>query len=71
MKPETKLRMFGSFSVLMVLIWFAILIYLLICLRLGCESVDGTGWFRDPSRKDKLPFIEKVITRRLSQLELL
>lgn len=28
------------------------------CERLGCESIDGTGWFRDPSRKDKLPFIE-------------
>lgn len=31
------------------------------CERLGCESVDGTGWFRDPSRKDKLPFIEAFI----------
>lgn len=31
------------------------------CERLGCESVDGTGWFRDPSRKDKLPAIERFI----------
>jgi hypothetical protein len=26
-----------------------------LCQRLGVESVDGTGWFRDPSRADKLP----------------
>jgi hypothetical protein len=26
-----------------------------LCEDLGVESVDGTGWFRDPSRKDKLP----------------
>jgi len=25
------------------------------CQDLGCESVDGTGWFRDPTRQDKLP----------------
>ena len=31
------------------------------CERMGCESVDGTGWFRDPSRKDKLPAIKKFI----------
>lgn len=31
------------------------------CEQLGCESVDGTGWFRDPSRKDKLPAIKKFI----------
>lgn len=31
------------------------------CERLGCESVDGTGWFRDPSRPDKLPMIERFI----------
>lgn len=32
-----------------------------ICERLGCESVDGTGWFRDPSREDKLPAIKRFI----------
>jgi len=31
------------------------------CERLGCESIDGTGWFRDPSRQDKLPYIEAFI----------
>ena len=31
------------------------------CERLGCESIDGTGWFRDPSRPDKLPAIERFI----------
>lgn len=31
------------------------------CERLGCESVDGTGWFRDPSRPDKLPMIERFL----------
>jgi hypothetical protein len=31
------------------------------CERLGCESVDGTGWFRDPSRDDKLPAIQRFI----------
>lgn len=31
------------------------------CEKLGCESVDGTGWFRDPSRQDKLPMIERFI----------
>jgi len=31
------------------------------CEELGCESVDGTGWFRDPSRQDKLPAIKKFI----------
>lgn len=31
------------------------------CDRLGCESIDGTGWFRDPSRKDKLPALERFI----------
>jgi hypothetical protein len=34
------------------------------CERLGCESIDGTGWFRDPSRKDKLPFIQSFIEGR-------
>jgi len=26
-----------------------------LCQDLGVESVDGTGWFKDPSREDKLP----------------
>lgn len=42
------------------------------CEREGCESVDGTGWFRDPSRKDKLPAIERFIEGHRSQnMELL
>lgn len=45
---------------------------ILACERLGCESVDGTGWFRDPSRKDKIPFIESFIEGfRSPQIELL
>lgn len=31
------------------------------CERVGCESVDGTGWFRDPSRQDKIPMLERFI----------
>lgn len=31
------------------------------CEELGCESVDGTGWFRDPSRQDKLPAIQRFV----------
>lgn len=31
------------------------------CEELGCESVDGTGWFRDPSREDKIPAIKRFI----------
>lgn len=31
------------------------------CERLGCESVDGTGWFRDKFRNDKLPAIRRFI----------
>jgi len=31
------------------------------CERLGCESVDGTGWFRDPSDKTKLPALERFV----------
>ena len=31
------------------------------CERLGCKSIDGTGWFREPSRKDKLPAIRRFI----------
>ena len=29
------------------------------CDDIGVESVDGTGWFRDPSRADKLPALHK------------
>jgi hypothetical protein len=28
------------------------------CDDLGIESVDGTGWFKDPTREDKLPALE-------------
>ncbi len=31
------------------------------CDRLKCESIDGTGWFRDPSRSDKVPALERFI----------
>ncbi len=31
------------------------------CEELGCESVDGTGWFRDPSRPDKAQAIVSFI----------
>lgn len=31
------------------------------CEQLGCESVDGTGWFRDPSRKDKIPALKNFV----------
>lgn len=31
------------------------------CEKLGCESVDGTGWFREPSRADKVPAIKRFI----------
>ncbi len=31
------------------------------CERLGCESIDGTGWFREPSRPDKVPALERFI----------
>jgi hypothetical protein len=37
------------------------------CERLGCESIDGTGWFRDPSRQDKLPAIERFIDGHRNQ----
>jgi hypothetical protein len=41
------------------------------CERLGCESIDGTGWFRDPSRQDKLPAIERFIKgERTPRMEL-
>ncbi len=31
------------------------------CEREGCESIDGTGWFKDPSRQDKLPAVVRFI----------
>lgn len=41
------------------------------CEELGCESVDGTGWFRDPSREDKLPAIQRFIEGyRTKQMQL-
>ena len=44
-----------------------------LCEELGCESVDGTGWFRDPSRADKLPALKFFIEggRRLRTNDLL
>ena len=37
------------------------------CERLGCESIDGTGWFREPSRKDKVPALERFIEGHRNQ----
>lgn len=37
------------------------------CERLGCESVDGTGWFREPSRPDKVPSLERFIEGHRNQ----
>lgn len=37
------------------------------CDRLGCESVDGTGWFRAPSRPDHLPMLERFIKGQLEK----
>lgn len=31
------------------------------CERLGCESIDGTGWFRAPMRKDHIPMLERFV----------
>lgn len=31
------------------------------CQELGCESIDGTGWFMDPSRADKLPSVLRFL----------
>ncbi len=31
------------------------------CDRLGCESIDGTGWFRAPDRPDHLPMLKRFI----------
>ena len=44
------------------------------CEELGCESVDGTGWFRDPSRQDKVPMLRRFIEghrARKQQLQLI
>lgn len=37
------------------------------CERLGCESIDGTGFFRDPSRQDKLPALMGFIEGKRRQ----
>lgn len=37
------------------------------CERLGCESIDGTGWFQEPSRKDHLPMLERFIAGHRNQ----
>lgn len=37
------------------------------CERLGCESIDGTGWFRDPSRQDKIPALQRFIEGQRNQ----
>lgn len=34
---------------------------ILACEREGCESIDGTGWFREPSRKDHVPMLKRFI----------
>lgn len=31
------------------------------CEELGCESIDGTGWFRAAERKDHVPMLERFI----------
>jgi hypothetical protein len=41
------------------------------CERLGCESVDGTGWFRDPSRPDKVPALQRFIEGHRNQTPML
>ena len=41
------------------------------CEDIGVESVDGTGWFKDPSRDDKLPALMNWLEgHRTKQLEL-
>lgn len=37
------------------------------CERHGCESIDGTGWFRDPSMDDKVPALERFIEGHRNQ----
>ena len=43
------------------------------CEDLGIESVDGTGWFKDPTREDKLPALESWLAgiRNNKQIKLL
>lgn len=45
-----------------------------LCDELGCESVDGTGWFRAPDREDHLPrlkwFIEGNRSPKQTQMTL-
>ena len=43
------------------------------CEDAGIESVDGTGWFRDPTREDKLPALREWFEnqRRAEQVQLL
>lgn len=37
-------------------------IYLIeFCEKLGCESVDGTGWFREPSHPKKVPALKMYL----------
>lgn len=38
------------------------------CQDLGVESVDGTGWFRDPSREDKLPALLGWLENRRDEM---
>ena len=42
------------------------------CDDLGVKSVDGTAWFRDPSRKDRIPALQEWIDghRRVETMEL-
>lgn len=37
------------------------------CERLGCESVDGTGWFRAPDRADHVPMLQRFIEGHRNQ----
>jgi hypothetical protein len=37
------------------------------CDRLGCESVDGTGWFRAADRKDHIPALKLFIEGHRNQ----
>ncbi len=39
------------------------------CQDLGVESVDGTGWFKDPSRQDKLPALRRWIEGERTQTD--
>lgn len=39
------------------------------CERLGCESVDGTGWFRAADREDHVPMLKRFIEGHRSHKE--